>query len=234
MGTSTVVQSSVSCCSNIHISRVYQKNIFSQNIHTIIVLWNKTSIKMVLPILAHHPTVICTVTEVGKACTGPEYMRSYKFRNFSFVIKYIHDFECWLLFSKCITKEKISGKAGLTMLLHLVMKVGKLLQPTVVYIGNAEKTFVKKVPKNDMSDPKRLKKELPKIIKKLSPEDRILFVGTSLTPWDILLKLPLRPLAYFEGVKEFFLQQWPNFVRKSCTEIVARFASNIIRAFTVS
>ena len=88
-----------------------------------------------------------------------------------------------------VTRLKISGKAGLTMLLHLVMKVGKLLQPTVIYIGNAEKTFIKKVPKNDMSDPKRLKKELPKIIKKMSPEERILFVGTSLTPWDILLKL---------------------------------------------
>jgi len=35
-----------------------------------------------------------------------------------------------------------------------------------------------------MSDPKRLKKELPKIIKKMTAEDRILFVGTSLTPWD--------------------------------------------------
>ena len=69
------------------------------------------------------------------------------------------------------------------------MKVGKLLQPTIVYIGNAEKTFIKKVAKNDMSDPKRLKKELPKIIKKMAPEDRILFVGTSLTPWDILLML---------------------------------------------
>ena len=75
------------------------------------------------------------------------------------------------------------------MLLHLVMKVGKLLQPTVVYIGNAEKTFIKKVPKNDMSDPKRLKKELPKIIKKMSAEDRIMFIGTSLTPWDILFML---------------------------------------------
>ena len=84
------------------------------------------------------------------------------------------------------------------------MKVGKLLQPTVVYIGNAEKTFVKKVPKNDMSDPKRLKKELPKIIKKLAPEDRILFVGTSLTPWDILLKLQS---LNFENIKDLVRSQ---------------------------
>ena len=90
-----------------------------------------------------------------------------------------------------VTKVNNLGKAGLTMLLHLVMKVGKLLQPTVIYIGNAEKTFVKKAAKNDMSDPKRLKKELPKIIKKMTAEDRILFVGTSLTPWDILLTLQL-------------------------------------------
>ena len=45
------------------------------------------------------------------------------------------------------------------------------------------------VPKTDLSDPKRLKKDLPKIIKKLSAEDRIIFVGTSRVPWDILLIL---------------------------------------------
>ena len=54
--------------------------------------------------------------------------------------------------------------------------------------------------------------------------------------WMIIKLVDERPAvaANFEDVKEFFLQQWPNFVLKSPTENVARFASNIIRAFIVS
>lgn len=36
------------------------------------------------------------------------------------------------------------------------------------------------------SDPKRLKKDLPKILKTLKPEDRVLIVGTSRMPFGIL------------------------------------------------
>ena len=36
------------------------------------------------------------------------------------------------------------------------------------------------------TDPKRLKKDLPKILKTLKPEDRVLIVGTSRQPFDIL------------------------------------------------
>ena len=41
------------------------------------------------------------------------------------------------------------GKAGLNMMLHMVFKVAKALQPSVVYIGDAEKTWMKKAPKGD-------------------------------------------------------------------------------------
>jgi len=51
------------------------------------------------------------------------------------------------------------------MLIHLVVKVSRLLQPSVIYMDNAERPFVKKIPKTDKSDPKRLKKDLPKIVK---------------------------------------------------------------------
>lgn len=76
------------------------------------------------------------------------------------------------------------GKSGLNMLLHLVMKVGRLMQPTVVYIDAADKTFVKKVAKTDKSDPKRLKKDLPKLVRNLLAEDRIILIGASRTPWE--------------------------------------------------
>lgn len=60
---------------------------------------------------------------------------------------------------------KYPGKSGLVMLLHLVSKVSRLLQPSVIYMDNAERPFVKKIPKTDKSDPKRLKKDLPKMVK---------------------------------------------------------------------
>lgn len=60
---------------------------------------------------------------------------------------------------------KYPGKSGLTMLIHLISKVSRLLQPSVIYMDNAERPFVKKIPKTDKTDPKRLKKDLVKIVK---------------------------------------------------------------------
>lgn len=48
----------------------------------------------------------------------------------------------------------------------------------------AEKPFVKKVPKTDKTDPKRLKKDLPKLVKNITNEDRIILIGTSRSPWE--------------------------------------------------
>ncbi|XP_017844860.1 dynein regulatory complex protein 11 [Drosophila busckii] len=79
---------------------------------------------------------------------------------------------------------KYPGKSGLIMLIHLVLKVSRLLQPAVIYMGDAERPFMKKIPKTDRTDPKRLKKDLPKLIKNIAPEDRVIFVGTSNLPWE--------------------------------------------------
>ncbi|XP_050664581.1 IQ and AAA domain-containing protein 1-like [Leptidea sinapis] len=84
---------------------------------------------------------------------------------------------------------KYPGKSGLIMLLHLVMKVSRLLQPAVIWMDDAEKPFVKKIPKTDKTDPKRLKKDLVKIIKGICAEDRVIFIGTSRTPWEAEQKL---------------------------------------------
>jgi hypothetical protein len=56
---------------------------------------------------------------------------------------------------------------------HLVNKVSRLLQPSVIYIDGGEKPFLKKVPKTDKTDPKRLKKDLPKIVKSISQDDQV-------------------------------------------------------------
>ncbi|XP_017777581.1 PREDICTED: IQ and AAA domain-containing protein 1 [Nicrophorus vespilloides] len=84
---------------------------------------------------------------------------------------------------------KYPGKSGLIMLLHLVMKVARLMQPSIIFMDNAEKPFMKKVPKSDKSDPKRLKKDLPKIIKNFDIEDRIIFIGVTNCPWNADQKL---------------------------------------------
>jgi SpoVK/Ycf46/Vps4 family AAA+-type ATPase len=76
------------------------------------------------------------------------------------------------------------GKSGLNMLLHLVIKVSRLLQPAVVFIDQCEKTFLKKVSKTDKSDPKRLKKDLPRLVRSLASEDCVMLIGTSRCPWE--------------------------------------------------
>ncbi|KYO37939.1 hypothetical protein Y1Q_0018247 [Alligator mississippiensis] len=49
--------------------------------------------------------------------------------------------------------DKYPGKAGLSLLMHMVFKVARLLQPSVIWVGNAEKTFYKKVPKEEKEAP---------------------------------------------------------------------------------
>ncbi|KAM5228682.1 dynein regulatory complex protein 11 [Ctenodactylus gundi] len=84
---------------------------------------------------------------------------------------------------------KYPGKSGLQMMLHVVFKVARHLQPSVVWIEDTEKTFYKKVPNTEkMNEPKRLKSQLPKLLKLLQPNDRILIVGTTQRPFDAELQ----------------------------------------------
>ena len=64
------------------------------------------------------------------------------------------------------------------------MKLSRLLQPSVIFMEGAEKPFIKKVSKTDKTDPKRLKKDLPKLVKSITSEDRVILIGTSNSPWD--------------------------------------------------
>ncbi|KAF2362647.1 ATPase AAA-type core [Trinorchestia longiramus] len=80
------------------------------------------------------------------------------------------------------------GKTGQAMMLHLVLKVGRLLQPTIILVDEADRTFLKKVPKTDKSEPRRLRKDLPRLVKAIAPEDRIVLVGISNSPWNCDIK----------------------------------------------
>ncbi|XP_047231378.1 dynein regulatory complex protein 11 isoform X2 [Girardinichthys multiradiatus] len=91
--------------------------------------------------------------------------------------------------SPCNTVGKYPGKNGLTMMLHMVFKVARLLQPSVIWIGDTEKMFYKKVPKEEEElDPRRLKKDLPKCLKLIKGEDRVLIMGTTRDPQSADIK----------------------------------------------
>ncbi|XP_076272045.1 dynein regulatory complex protein 11 isoform X2 [Rhynchophorus ferrugineus] len=100
---------------------------------------------------------------------------------------------------------KYPGKSGLIMLIHLVVKVSRLLQPSIIFMDNAERPFVKKIPKTDKTDPKRLKKDLPKIVKNFSTEDRVILIGTTNCPWDSDQKL------LQQVYQKFFIIPRPNY-----------------------
>lgn len=123
--------------------------------------------------------------------------------------------------------NKYPGKAGLKMLMHLVEKVGKIFQPTIILINNAEKSFMKKVPKTDKSDPKRLKKALIKFIKSIKPLDRILLCGISNAPFNASdmkgLNATYQKMIYVPP-PEFGSRQiiWKNFILQAKGEITSQ------------
>ncbi|KFQ36675.1 IQ and AAA domain-containing protein 1, partial [Merops nubicus] len=84
---------------------------------------------------------------------------------------------------------KYPGKNSLQMMLHVVLKVGKQLQPSVVWIGETEKIFSKAVRKaGGEMNPSQLATILPKFLNALKAQDRVLLVGTTSRPFDADLK----------------------------------------------
>ncbi|KAJ3249433.1 Dynein regulatory complex protein 11 [Chytriomyces hyalinus] len=82
------------------------------------------------------------------------------------------------------TAGQYVGKANVTKMVHMVFKVAKANPPAIIYIDNVEMIFAKKVPKDDTTDPKRIKKDLLKQMKGLKTEDRVIVMATSYKPWD--------------------------------------------------
>ncbi|XP_030720615.2 dynein regulatory complex protein 11 isoform X1 [Globicephala melas] len=126
---------------------------------------------------------------------------------------------------------KYPGKSGLQMMLHMVLKVARQLQPSVVWIGDTEKTFYKKVPNAEKKmEPKRLKKQLPKILKLLKPDDRILIVGTTQRPFDA----ELQPLC--KVYQKIILVPRPDYASRYVLwkEIIQRHGGVITSALSVS
>ncbi|XP_050843498.1 dynein regulatory complex protein 11 [Serinus canaria] len=81
--------------------------------------------------------------------------------------------------------RKYPGKEGLIMMLHMILKVGRELQPSVVWIGDTERLYAKGALKGEEEvNFKRLARLLPQFLRVLKPKDRILLLGTSRRPFD--------------------------------------------------
>ncbi|XP_069440800.1 dynein regulatory complex protein 11 isoform X4 [Ovis canadensis] len=126
---------------------------------------------------------------------------------------------------------KYPGKSGLQMMLHVVFKVARMLQPSVVWIGDTEKTFYKKVPHAERKmEPKRLKKQLPKMLKLLKPDDRILIVGTTKRPFDAELQ------PFCKAYQKIILVPRPDYASRYVLwkEIIQRHGGVITDTLSVS
>ncbi|NXX33363.1 DRC11 protein, partial [Nicator chloris] len=80
---------------------------------------------------------------------------------------------------------KYPGREGLIMVLHMILKVGKQWQPSVVWIGDTERIYTKGAAKGEEeANFRRLAKLVPQFLKALKPKDRVLLLGTTRRPFD--------------------------------------------------
>lgn len=94
----------------------------------------------------------------------------------------------------------------ITFNLTCAIQIAELFQPSVVFIGDAEKTFYKKVPKAEKHlDPKRLKKNLPKQLKEIKKDKRIILIGTSNAPFEADIK------AFMKVYERLIMVPRPNY-----------------------
>ncbi|XP_023577994.1 IQ and AAA domain-containing protein 1 isoform X2 [Octodon degus] len=133
--------------------------------------------------------------------------------------------------SSANTAGKYPGKSGLQMMLHVVFKVARQLQPSVVWIEDTEKTFYKKVPNAEkQNEPKRLKKQLPKLLKLLQPDDRILIVGTTQRPFDAELQ------SFCKVYEKIILVPRPDYASRYVLwkQIIQRKGGTLTKALNIS
>ncbi|XP_053624221.1 dynein regulatory complex protein 11-like [Plodia interpunctella] len=80
--------------------------------------------------------------------------------------------------------NKYPGK-NIKRMYQFIVRISKLMQPTIIMVQEADKLFYKKVPKEEkMFDPSRLQKDFFKeIIKPIAFNDKILVLGTCTEPW---------------------------------------------------
>jgi SpoVK/Ycf46/Vps4 family AAA+-type ATPase len=136
------------------------------------------------------------------------------------------------------TAGKYSGSKGTTLMLHMVFKLAKILQPSVIYMDDAEMCFCsdKKKEKEFMSTtncadkPSRIKKDIAKEMKALGKDDLVLVVGNSRTPW-VCEKADFKAFTGF--FKSFLYTPLPDYatLQKLWSELVAKKGAHLRRFF---
>ncbi|BFY97133.1 hypothetical protein BsWGS_00172 [Bradybaena similaris] len=79
--------------------------------------------------------------------------------------------------------DKYGTKSGKKMIMHLLMKVGKALEPSVFWIDDCDTMFLKKKDKQDKSKPQKWVKLFKKTFKKIKNGDRMMLIGTTKRPY---------------------------------------------------
>lgn len=74
--------------------------------------------------------------------------------------------------------------------LQLILKMARLLQPSVIFFNNVHRVFYKKVPKDEKDDkPTKLKKVFKKkLIKAIAKTDKIMVLATTNEPWRAAMR----------------------------------------------
>jgi SpoVK/Ycf46/Vps4 family AAA+-type ATPase len=136
------------------------------------------------------------------------------------------------------TAGKYSGGKGTTLMLHMVFKLAKILQPSVIYIDDAEYCFCsdKKKEKEFMTNrncsekPSRIKKDIAKEMKALGKDDLVLVVGNSRTPW-VCEKADYKAFTGF--FKSFLYTPLPDYatLQKLWSELVRKKGASLRRFF---
>ena len=113
------------------------------------------------------------------------------------------------------------------------------IESSIIFIGNAEQTFYKKVPKTEKHlDPKRLKKNLPKQLKEIKKDKRIMLIGTSNAPFEADIKsfmkvyerLIMMPRPNY-GDRRLI---WMEYVNKKLTHPECKFVSTLLLKKNIS
>jgi SpoVK/Ycf46/Vps4 family AAA+-type ATPase len=124
------------------------------------------------------------------------------------------------------TAGQFVGKANVTKMVHMVFKVARAQAPAIIYIDGAEMIFAKKVPKDDTSDPKRIKKDLAKSIKLIKDHaERVILIATTNKPWDGDAKamLPLFDKTLYVPKPDYSSRftMWKEFITRKAPEYVS-------------
>lgn len=88
-----------------------------------------------------------------------------------------------------ISPENVYKFQDINYFLHLITKMSRILQPSILFIDGAHKPFYKKIPENEVIyDPKRIGKYIiKKIVKPIKQSEKIMLIGTSNEPWNCQL-----------------------------------------------